>query len=239
VKDPYEVDEIRKAIKCAERAFAMFKSTIREQDTEIDMANNLEKYMRRAGAKGSSFPVIVALGARGALPHAVPGDTVLSDCSKMIVDFGADVGYKSDISRTLKSPFPVAPNRKNKMERVGHSIDEVHAIVRAAQEAAVSTVRSGIAVKDVDAACRRVLEKAGYAEYFNHGLGHGVGLEIHELPRIRQNSNDILEAGNVITIEPGVYIPGWGGVRIEDMYVVTREGCIALTSIPKDITALM
>jgi Xaa-Pro aminopeptidase len=238
IKDASEVERIRIAIRAAERAFAMFKATLREQDSEREMANNIDKYIRRAGANGSPFPVIVAVGSRGALPHATPGDSILADHSKLLVDFGADVGYKCDFSRTLKSPFPVAPNRKNKMERVGHSLEEVHAVVLAAQDAAVATIRAGVPAKDVDAAARRVLQKSGYENFFNHGLGHGIGMEVHELPRVRTNSNCILEAGNVITIEPGVYIPGWGGVRIEDMYLVTRDGCIALTTVSKDINAL-
>lgn len=238
IKDASEVERIRTAVRAAERAFAMFKATLREQDTERDMANNLEKFIRRAGANGSPFEVIVAVGARGALPHARPGDAVLAEHSKLLIDFGADCGYMCDFSRTLKSPFPVAPNRKNKMERTGHSLEEIHAVVLAAQDAAIQTVRAGVAAKDVDAAARRVMQKSGYETFFNHGLGHGIGLEVHELPRVRSNSNCVLEAGNVITLEPGVYIPGWGGVRIEDMFVVTRDGCIPLTTVSKDINAL-
>jgi Xaa-Pro aminopeptidase len=238
IKDASEVERIRAAVRAAERAFAMFKATLREQDSEREMANNIDKYLRRAGANGSPFDVIVAVGARGALPHATPGDLTLGEHSKVLVDFGADMGYKSDFTRTLKSPFPVAPNRKNKMERIGYSLEEIHAVVLAAQDAAIQTIRAGVPAKEVDAAARRVLQKSGYEQFFNHGLGHGIGLEVHELPRIRQNSTCILEAGNVITIEPGVYIPGWGGVRIEDMFVVTRDGCIPLTTVSKEITAL-
>lgn len=238
IKDASEVEQIRVAIRAAERAFHMFRTTMRDQDTEKEMADNIEKFIRRAGAFGAAFPVIVAIGDRGALPHAVPGNRTLSEASKLLVDFGADCGYKCDITRTLKTPFGVNPNRKNKMERVGHNLEEIHSIVVAAQEAAMATVRAGVAAKDVDAAARKVIQKAGFEDYFNHGLGHGIGLENHELPRIRQNSNDILDAGMVITLEPGIYIPGWGGVRVEDDFLVTREGCLPLTTISKDISAL-
>ena len=238
IKDPMEVEQIRTAIKAAERAFHMFKATLRDQDTEKDMADNLEKYIRRAGAFCAPFPVIVAVGDRGALPHAVPGLRTLGEASKVLVDFGADCGYKCDLTRTLKSPFGVNPNRKNKMERTGHSLEEIHGVVVAAQEAAAATLRAGVPAKDVDAAARKVIQKAGFEDFFNHGLGHGLGLEYHELPRVRQNSEDVLEAGMVITLEPGIYLPGWGGVRMEDDYLVTREGCLPLTTLSKDINFL-
>ena len=238
VKDASEVEHIRAAIKCAERAFHMFRTTLRDQDTEKEMADNLEKFVRRAGASATPFPVIVAVGDRGALPHAVPGNRTLGEASKILVDFGADCGYKCDLTRTLKSPFGVNPNRRNKMERIGHNLEEIHAVVLAAQEAAVAAIRPGVLAKDVDAAARKVIQKAGFGDFFNHGLGHGIGLETHELPRIRQNSEDVLEAGNVFTLEPGVYIPGWGGVRIEDNFLVTRDGCLQLTTLSKDLSAL-
>ena len=238
IKDASEVEQIRVAVRAAERAFAMFKATVRAEDTEKEMADNIEKYVRRAGALGTPFPVIVAVGDRGALPHAVPGSRILGDATKVLVDFGADCGYQCDLTRTLKSPFPVPPNRKNKFERTGHSFEELHAVVLAAQEAAAATLRAGVPAKDVDAAARKVIHKADYGDYFNHGLGHGLGIQCHELPRVRQNSDDVLEAGMVITLEPGIYIPGWGGVRIEDDFLVTREGCLPLTTLSKDVSAL-
>lgn len=238
VKDASEVEQFRVAIRCAERAFHMFRTTLRDQDTEKEMADNLEKFVRRAGASATPFPVIVAVGDRGALPHAVPGNRTLSEASKLLVDFGADCGYKCDMTRTLRSPFGVNPNRRNKMERIGYNLEEIHGVVLAAQEAAVAAIKPGVPAKEVDAVARKVIQKAGFGDYFNHGLGHGIGLETHELPRIRQNSEDILEAGHVFTLEPGIYIPGWGGVRIEDNYLVTREGCLQLTTLSKDLSAL-
>ncbi|HEY2785280.1 MAG TPA: Xaa-Pro peptidase family protein [Fimbriiglobus sp.] len=238
LKDASEVEHIRSAVRVAERAFVMFKSMLRESDTEKDMVDALECFVRRAGGKGASFPPIVAVGDRGALPHAQPTSRRLGETSKLLVDFGADIGYKSDITRTFRSPFGTAPTRRNKQERVGYNLEELQAVVVAAQTAAVAAIRPEVPARDVDTAARKVIEKAGYSEYFTHGTGHGIGLEIHELPRIRQNSDDVLDAGMVVTIEPGIYIPGWGGVRIEDDYLVTRDGAVCLTTLPKDVTVL-
>lgn len=234
LKDAGEVEQIRVAVRAAERAFQMFRSMLRESDTEKDMVDALECFVRRAGAKGTSFPPIVAVGDHGALPHAPPTTRRLGEASKLLVDFGADVGYKSDITRTFRSPFGTNPTRRNKMERVGYNLEEIHAVVMAAQTAAAAAIRPEVPARDVDSAARRVIDKAGYGEYFTHGLGHGIGLEVHERPRVRQNSDDVLDAGMVITLEPGIYIPGWGGVRIEDDYLVTREGAVCLTTLPKD-----
>jgi Xaa-Pro aminopeptidase len=238
VKDPSEVEQIRAAIKVAERAFVMFRSMIREADTEKDMADAIEGYVRRAGGRSCSFPPIVAVGERGALPHAPPTDRQLGDGSKLLVDWGADLLYKSDITRTFRSPFGTAPTRRNKQERVGYNFDEIYEMVRTAQDAAVAVVRDGVPAAEVDAAARQVIIDSGYGEYFTHGTGHGLGLEIHEAPRVRANSPDVLSTGMVITIEPGVYLPDWGGVRLEDDFLVTREGCLRLTTLPHDPGAI-
>jgi Xaa-Pro aminopeptidase len=247
VKDPSEIEYIRDAVRTAERAFVMFKAMLRETDTEKDLADNMETFLRRAGADRSSFPVIVAVGERGALPHAVPTDKQLAEGSKLLVDWGAEKrGYKSDLTRTFRSPFQVAPSRRNKQERVGFHLEEVYEAVLKAQEAAIATIRHGVSCKEVDTAARMVLQNAkmrdlkdaNLNDYFTHGLGHGLGLETHESPRIRQNSNDILEAGMIVTIEPGVYIPGWGGVRVEDDVLVTKEGATLLTTLPRDLGGL-
>ena len=246
VKDPGEVERIREAVRVAERGFRMFVATLREADTEKDMVDALEGYVRRSGGRGTSFPPIVAVGERGALPHAPPTSKQLGDGSKLLVDWGADLLYKSDLTRTLKSPFGTAPSRRNKMERVGHDFDELYAIVLAAQNAALAAVRSGVKAKDVDAAARKVFAAAklrrpldgNLADYFTHGLGHGIGLEVHEAPKVRANSEDVLEAGMVITIEPGLYIPGWGGVRIEDNILVTNDGFKLLSTLPRESSTL-
>jgi Xaa-Pro aminopeptidase len=238
VKDPSEIEQIRTAIRIAERAFWMFKSMLREADTEKDMVDALETYVRRAGAWGTAFPTIVAVGERGALPHAPPSNRQLGGGSKLLVDWGADLLYKSDITRVFRSPFGTAPTRKNKQERVGYDFEEVYEAVGQAQAAAVAALRPEVPVKEVDDAARKVLTDAGYGDFFTHGLGHGLGLEVHEAPRIRANSSDVLEAGMVVTIEPGVYIPGWGGIRLEDDYLITKDGPVRLTTLPHDPGAI-
>lgn len=244
IKDPSEVEKIRDAVRVAERAYKMFVATIRETDTEKDMVDALEGWVRRCGARGTSFPPIVAVGERGALPHAPPTLRQLSDGSKLLIDWGADLVYKSDLTRVIRSPFITAPTRRNKYERSGFDLAEVYAVVLAAQNAALATLREGVKAKDVDAAARKVIASAKLtrsdpdvklADCFTHGLGHGIGLEIHEAPRVRSNSEDVLEAGMVVTIEPGIYIPGWGGVRIEDVVLVTRDGYTLLTNLSREL----
>ncbi len=246
VKDPSEIERIREAVRVAERAFRMFSATLREADTEKDMVDALEGFVRRAGGRGTSFPPIVAVGERGALPHAPPTSKILGDGSKLLIDWGADLLYKSDLTRTLRSPFGTAPSRRNKFERVGFDFEEIYGIVLEAQNAALAAIKPGVPAKEVDAAARKVFASAKLkhqsdvklGEYFTHGLGHGIGLEIHEAPRIRANSEDILEAGMVITIEPGLYIPGWGGVRIEDDVLVTHSGATLLTTLSREIGSI-
>jgi Xaa-Pro aminopeptidase len=142
------------------------------------------------------------------------------------------------MTRTFRSPFGTAPTRRNKQERVGYNFDEIYEMICNAQDAAVAAVRDGVPAKEVDAAARQVIADAGYAEYFTHGTGHGIGLEVHEAPRVRANSDDVLSTGMVITLEPGVYLPGWGGVRVEDDFLVTRDGCVRLTTLPRDPGAI-
>jgi Xaa-Pro aminopeptidase len=246
LKDPGEVERIRESVRVAERAFRMFAATMREADTEKDMVDAIEGYVRRAGGRGTAFPPIVAVGERGALPHAPPTSKQLGEGSKVLIDWGADLLYKSDLTRTLRSPFGTSPTRRNKYERVGLILEEVYEVILQAQNAALAAIRPGVKAKDVDAAARKVIagaklksnssEKLG--DYFTHGLGHGIGLEVHEAPRVRSNSEDVLETGMVITIEPGVYIPGWGGVRIEDDVLVTPSGCTLLSSLPRELVSI-
>jgi Xaa-Pro aminopeptidase len=242
IKDPSETEKIREAVRVAERAFRMFTATLRETDSEKDMVDALENFVRRSGARGTSFPPIVAVGERGALPHAPPTTRQLIEGSKVLIDWGADLLYKSDLTRTLRSPFVTSPTRRNKYERVGLNFEEVYQIVLNAQNAALAEIRPGAKAKDVDAAARKVISSAKLrnksdiklGDCFTHGLGHGIGLECHEAPRIRANSEDVLESGMVITIEPAVYIPGWGGVRIEDDVLVTHNACTLLTTLPRE-----
>jgi Xaa-Pro aminopeptidase len=242
IKDPSETEKIREVVRVAERAFRMFTATLRETDTEKDMVDSLENYVRRSGARGTSFPPIVAVGERGALPHAPPTGKQLVEGSKLLIDWGADLLYKSDLTRTLRSPFITSPTRRNKYERVGLNFEEVYQVVLNAQNAALAEIRPGVKAKDVDAAARKIIATAKLrtrtdvklGDCFTHGLGHGIGLEVHESPRIRANSEDVLESGMVITIEPAVYIPGWGGVRIEDDVLVTHNACTLLSTLPRE-----
>jgi Xaa-Pro aminopeptidase len=242
IKDPGEVEKIRDAVRAAERGFRMFVATLREADTEKDMVDALEGYVRRAGARSTSFPPVIAVGERGALPHAPPTAKPLGDGSKLLVDWGADLLYKSDLTRTLRSPFGTAPSRKNKFERVGFRFEDLYKVVLDAQNAALAAIRPGVKARDVDAAARKSFASArldkhhdlDLSQYFTHGLGHGIGLEVHEAPKIRSNSDDVLESGMVVTVEPGLYIPGWGGIRIEDDVLVTHDGCRLLSTLSRE-----
>jgi Xaa-Pro aminopeptidase len=225
----------------------MFTATLSETDTEKEMVDAMECYVRRSGARCAAFPPIVAVGERSALPHAPPTSKQLGEGSKVLIDWGADMLYKSDMTRTLRSPFGTAPTRRNKFERVGVNFEEIYKIVLDAQNAALAAIKPGVKAKDVDAAARKVIASAKLergprdlklADCFTHGLGHGIGLEYHEAPRVRANSEDVLESGMVITIEPGIYIPGWGGVRIEDDVLVTHNGHSLLTSLSREASTI-
>jgi Xaa-Pro aminopeptidase len=236
VKDDDEQARIRAAIVVAERAFAALCALLRPEDTEIELCDALEANIRRAGGQGSAFAPIVAVGERAALPHAPPTDRPASASGILLIDWGATVrGYKSDLTRVL------ATRTKSSFTRPGEDgakLEEIHAVVRRAQLAAVATVRPGVEAKAVDAAARAVIAEAGYGDCFNHGLGHGLGLQIHEAPWCRANSTDVLAEGMVFTIEPGIYLPGWGGVRLEDDVRVTADGCEVLTSTSHDLWQL-
>ncbi|MBE3520076.1 MAG: aminopeptidase P family protein [Firmicutes bacterium] len=226
-KTPEEIDAIRKAAKLADDAFSAVLSSIRPGVTEREVALELEFTMRKMGSEGVAFPIIVVSGARSSLPHGEPGDKKIEPGDFVTVDFGAVWnGYVSDCTRT----FVVEPLDDKRRE--------IYEVVRKAQEAGLRAVRAGVKASEVDAAGRKVIEEAGYGQYFAHGIGHGVGLQVHESPRLGQKSEDILEPGMVVTVEPGVYIPGFGGVRIEDLVVVGDDGPEILTSFPKDLKVL-
>jgi Xaa-Pro aminopeptidase len=225
VKEPEEIERIRTATVAADAALAQVLEQGLVGRTERELADALELAMREHGAERPSFESIVAAGPHGALPHATPRDVEVRRGEMVVIDWGAEVdGYCSDCTRTIAAGEPADDAR------------EVYELVLAAQLAGVEAVRAGAGGREVDAAARAVIEAAGHGEHFGHGLGHGVGSEVHEAPRLSMRSEDELESGNVVTVEPGVYLPGRLGVRIEDLVVVGEEGCEILTSLGKGLT---
>jgi len=225
IKDSDEIREIRDAIDHAERGFRLLKASLRSEMTEHEAANELEHAMRRFGAKQSSFETIVAAGARAALPHARPTSARVGEGDFVLVDWGATNarGYRSDLTRLIVTGS------------ISPKLEKLYGVVLKAQRLGVEAIRPGVLASDVDAAARGAIAQAGYSKLFGHGLGHGIGLEIHEAPRISQNSKVQLKPGMVVTVEPGVYLPGWGGIRIEDDVLVTRSGHEVLSTIPRDL----
>jgi Xaa-Pro aminopeptidase len=228
VKDRDEVAAIREAVGHAERAFAMLRNGLRPGETEKDAADALEGYLRRCGASAASFPPIVAVGPRSALPHARPTEQArIGDDDFVLVDWGATGRpYKSDLTRVLVTG------------KVTAKFEKVYRTVLAAQERGIAAIRPGVTARDVDAEARRVIEDAGFGRFFGHGLGHGIGMDIHEAPRLGRGSDVTLRPGMVVTVEPGVYLPGWGGVRIEDDVLVTHDGPEVLTRVPKSLESV-
>lgn len=228
IKDKDEVAAIREAIGFAERAFAMLRAGLRAGETEKDTADALEGYLRRCGATAASFPPIVAVGPRAALPHARPTeDAKIGQADFVLVDWGATGRpYKSDLTRVLVTG------------KVTPKFEKVYRTVLEAQGRAIAAIRPGVKADAIDAEARSVIEEAGFGRFFNHGLGHGLGLEIHEAPRLRKESDVTLQPGMVITVEPGIYLPGWGGIRIEDDVLVTPDGCEVLSHVPKSLDSV-
>lgn len=224
VKDAGEIARMEAAAAVADAALAAVRHRLLDGLTEVELGLELDDAMRRLGASGTSFETIVASGPNGAMPHHRPGSRRIADGDLVVLDFGAVIdGYCSDMTRTVAV---------GELTATQHRMVEV---VAASQAAGVAAVRAGVATRDVDRACREVIEEAGWGESFLHGTGHGVGLEIHEDPRVSARSDATLAAGHVVTVEPGVYLPEHGGVRIEDTVVVTGEGCTALTRTPKHL----
>ncbi|MTV49347.1 M24 family metallopeptidase [Heliobacillus mobilis] len=226
-KDSAEQDAIARSASLADRGFEHILGVMRPGMTERDVALELEFFLRRQGAQGTSFEFIVASGERSALPHGVASEKVIEKGELLTLDFGCILdGYCSDMTRTVLFGQPTTEQRR------------VYDIVLEAQEKALSAIAAGKNGRDIDRLARQVIEQAGYGDHFGHGLGHGVGLVVHENPRLSPSSSDILETGQAVTVEPGIYVPGWGGVRIEDLVIVTDGGCRNLTSSPKELCVL-
>ena len=225
IKGEEELDAIREATRIADAALARLIDEGFAGRTEAATAWALEGWMREMGADGASFDIIVAGGAHGALPHAVPRDVPIAPDTLVVVDMGArHAGYASDCTRTVATgTLPPA-------------LEEAYAVCLEAQRAALAACRAGVLSKELDSVARGIIADAGLGDRFGHGLGHGVGLDIHERPWLRQEGGEVLQTGMVVTIEPGIYLEGVGGVRIEDLAIVTDDGCEVLTRVPTDLT---
>jgi Xaa-Pro aminopeptidase len=227
IKDAEEIERLRAAVLLGASLFDVILEAIRPGAKETEVAAELEYAARRAGADGMSFDTIIASGTRSALPHGRASEAAIPAGGFVVCDFGVILaGYCSDMTRTVHVGQPNEQMRR------------VYEAVRDAQQAAVGTVRAGVSAGEVDRSARKVLQKKGLGRHFTHSTGHGVGLEIHEAPRLAAGQKDVLQAGMVITIEPGAYIPGVGGVRIEDIVVVTERGCQILTPTGKELITI-
>ncbi len=223
VKDAEELERLRRAIHLTDEAFAHFVGWVRPGVTEREAAWEIEKYIREHGGDGLAFPTIVAAGPNGAMAHHSPSDRPLQEGEPIVIDMGAIYqGYCADMTRTICLGAPDERFR------------EVYALVLRAQEAAEAGIRAGMSGIEADRLARQVIEGAGYGEQFGHGLGHAVGLVVHETPRLSALAEDPLPAGATVTVEPGIYLPGWGGVRIEDVVLVKEGGVEVLTQTPKE-----
>jgi len=224
IKDKKEIEKLRRSVHLNEQVFQEIYKTITPGQTEIEIALALESTMRRNGAESPSFETITATAERSALPHAVPGPVKIIKNQPLMIDMGLILdGYCSDMTRTF------AVGKASKKYR------HIHRLVRKAQLAGIQKIRAGVSAAAVDKAARDIIADGGYGKYFGHALGHGVGLAVHEEPRLGARNHKHLKAGMVVTVEPGIYLPNWGGVRLENMVVVREDGCEILN---KDTTWL-
>lgn len=227
IKDLNEVDKIKKAVEIADRAFDFLLEFIEVGKSEKEIALELEFFMKKNGGEANAFDFIVASGKRGALPHGVASKKIIEKGDLITIDFGTVFqGYHSDITRTVAVGEPDS------------ELKEIYQLVLRAQQKVISKISSGMDCIEADKIARDLIKEAGYGDNFGHGLGHGIGLEIHENPRLSYTSDGILKAGMVVTDEPGIYISGLGGVRIEDDLLITEEGCEVLNSAPKELIVL-
>jgi len=225
LKDTDEIELVRKAVAAGDQAFSHLITNLDSKMTEFEVAWFIENELKKAGCRKTSFDSIVLTGNRSSLPHGRPEQNRLREI--LLMDFGGFYDYYAgDMTRTIA------------LNRVSPRFEELYNKVLEAQLAAIARVAPGIPSREVDAAARNCLKEAGLNEYFGHGTGHGVGLEIHEAPTVSPRSEDILQPGMIITIEPGVYLPGWGGIRIEDVVLVTTDGYEVLTKSTKELIAI-
>ncbi len=228
VKSDDELELLRAASNLAEGVLADLTPTLAEGLLERELAARFEFEFKKRGAAGPSFDTIALFGPKSSLPHGIPDETALKQGDIVLLDFGCRrAGYCSDLTRTYV--FGTIP---------GTWFEEIYALTYEAQQRALDAVRPGKTGREVDAVARNIISDGGYGEYFGHGLGHGVGVEIHEAPRLNTESDTVLEPGMVVTVEPGIYLPGKGGVRIEDLVVVNEDGCEILTKTPKQLKVL-
>ena len=224
IKDSHEIHLIRDAIRRAETAFLEVRPYIKQGVKERSIALRLEERLKKKGCRHLPFEIIVASGPNSAMPHAKPTERKFMNGDLIIVDWGGEAdGYFSDMTRTL-----LIGNGVNKKK-------EIYQIVLEANKRAIAVSSPGIKSQEIDSSARNFIKKAGYDEFFGHGTGHGVGLQIHELPQIAQDKREIMKENMIFTIEPGIYLPGVGGVRIEDMIMVTSDGSEALTKLAKEL----
>ena len=224
IKEPEEIATIRRAVELTDKAFAHFCAVVKTGLTELEAAWIIEEYMRKNGAEKVAFDLHVGSGLNGAMPHAIPGERRLARGEPIVVDIGCRIDhYNSDLTRTICLGQPS-----------DDQFIKIHKIVRKAQEAAIKKIKAGVKGKRADAFARSVIDKAGYGDKFGHGLGHGVGLAVHEAPRASQLSKDTYRSNMTLTIEPGIYIAGWGGVRIEDLVVIGDNGVETLSQASKE-----
>lgn len=227
IKDKSEIEELRRGAKILDLAYKWLLKELRPGKVERDLAVELEIYLLRQGAERPSFSFIVASGERSSMPHGVASEKIMRKGELVTVDFGAVFNkYATDMTRTFA------------LGNVDQRHKEIYDIVKRAQETAAKSVKPGITAWGADKIARDIIEEAGYVKYFGHGLGHGIGLETHEQPSLNPKCEMILEPGMVITIEPGIYIPEWGGVRIEDMVLVTERGAERLTESSRELVII-
>ena len=234
VKEPIEIEALCEAIKMAQDAFTSLSKSLSSSQTEKNVADELERLMRSMGAQCAAFPIIVAAGSNAALPHAIPSQHCIGNENLLLIDWGAGSpsGYKSDLTRVLDThSFSKTKGQTESKDK----LRKIYSIVLGAQKAAFNTIKPGVKALEVDNAARQFIADAGFGDYFGHGLGHGIGLQIHEAPWFRPGSETVLEPGMVFTLEPGIYLPGWGGVRIEDNILVTSSGAQYLTGISREL----